>query len=188
MIIIVFFCLLSIIPANEIYFERKGEIAANVAYFDYAMTHNLEPEKKALLETQAIAEKLINSPEVKDFKYICNDSSTVKKWKKYEEKIIKRNEELATEFKSIFHIANGGTDHNIVKRDFGISAATFVVGLIVSAVATSLIWKAAQSNEIEGMKSAIIQGDVRADQMIEHDNAQDDKINELRDSLKVCKY
>ena len=195
-IIVLFFYLLTAIQANEFYHERKGEMAVNVAYFDSATTHDLEPEKQALLETQELTEQLINSPEVKDFKYTCESSPTVKKWNKYEKKLIKKNEELATEFKTIFHLGDTGTmgeEHNIVKRDFGISAAVyaavFVVTLVVAAVGTTYgITTLVKNNEIEGMKSAIIEGDVRADQMIEHSNAQDDKINELRDSLKVSFY
>ena len=188
-IIVLFFYLLTAIQANEFYHERKGEMAVNVAYFDSATTHDLEPEKQALLKTQELTEQLINSPEVKDFKYTCESSPTVKKWKKYEKQLIKKNEELATEFKTIFHLGDTGTmgdEHNIVKRDFGISAAVFVFTLVVAAVATTYgITTVVKDNEVEGMKSAIIQGDVRADQMIAHGNAQDDKINELRDSLKV---
>ena len=185
--IIFLFCFVTLIPANEVYFEEKGKIAGNVGYFDSAITFDLDPEKQALLEVQTLTENFLNSHEVKVFKDKCPAST--KKWKKYEDKINKRNDELEIVFKSIFHFGDFGTmneEHNIVKRDFGLSALVFLVGVIVVAVGTTYgITKALESKDIEGMKSAITDVKVRSDQMIEHSNAQDDKTNELRDSLKV---
>ena len=187
-IIALLFCLCLSASANEVYFEEKGEIAGNVGYFDSAFTFDLDPETEAVEEIQTVTDKLLNSKKVKQFKDICSASKTFKKWKKLEDKLNKRNDELEMEFKTIFHFGDVGTmdeEHNIVKRDFGISAMVFFVGVIIVAVGTTYgVTKALESNDIEGMKSAITDEKVRSDQMIEHTNVQDDKINELRDSLK----
>ena len=185
-IIVLLFCSVTLTSANQVYFEEKGQIAGNVGYFESAFTFNLASERQALEEIQTLTSKFLNSPEVKEFKDTCPS----KKWEKFEDKLNKRNDQLEIEFRSIFHFGGVGTmseeEHNIVERDFGITGLVFLVSVIVATAGTAFgIAKALESKDMEGMKSAITDVAVRSDQMVEHTDAQDDKINELRDSLKV---